>query len=258
MTVKKRTMRKQKLKGQVTVFIIAGILILVIVGFLYAARSSMLTISDSKRSASEVQIFIDECLYTTSEHGISILGMQAGKISPSSFFDIDGIPAGFGYYDGDKKLPSLEDMQSELESFIDGNILHCIGGLAVFEDMGYEIQEIGEPSSAVTFAEHDTIIDLNLSVSYKKKNIESSVNHLKFRTELPVSIKHIHRFSQAIVDMKSQNPGYINMSYLGSSAFDIHVLTYDDDDVQLFVIQDPQYEIFNMPYRFIFASSPVY
>ncbi|MDO8642180.1 MAG: hypothetical protein Q7R76_01135 [Candidatus Woesearchaeota archaeon] len=132
-------------KGQVTFFIILGILLLISVAFmLYFSREKLLAgVGDEKNIPTEfksIHTFVQQCLDEQALQGIMLLGSQGGFISvppriainPKSFLSLT--PAGdlkmpLWYFAGENRAPTIGFMQTELSTFITRQMETCLKGL---------------------------------------------------------------------------------------------------------------------------------
>src|SRR3989344_195369 len=80
-------MKKMKIKkGQVSVFIILGILVLVVLVLLFARDSRFNEIFSSKSPYQE----IEGCIKETTKEGLNILSLQGGVIEPQNYILYEG------------------------------------------------------------------------------------------------------------------------------------------------------------------------
>ena len=155
-------MQKRGKKGQVTVFIILGIIILVVVGILVYFYTSNVR----ETSLEEVQVrldasalepikeLIETCTKETIEKGIILVGMQGGYYNPAQFVQLGNYSVSYAYINGANKLPTLARIGQEIEEYSMSDesrekIDNCINDFKQFtlniESGDYEV-EMGEIS----------------------------------------------------------------------------------------------------------------
>jgi|GEM_PF-1342699 len=167
--MKKRVNRK----GQLTVFIIIGFLILIsIATIIYYTQ--VRTTAPLKRVIAvpdEVQPIYDhiaQCLNDISKQGLERLGTQGGYINmppyiannPNAHIDNDALgisQTALWYYEGEDRTPTLAFMQKELQDYIKTQLPTCVNFQA-FSDK-YEIQAASPLTSIVTFTNNQVIAE---------------------------------------------------------------------------------------------------
>ena len=146
-------MTKLGKKGQVTMFIIAGVIILFIAFFIgYVQNQTFRQKVESSlfgglvvpEQAKGVVNYVDGCIQDIAEEGVNLLGNQAGYIelpevietNPRSYLDIVGISVPYWLYgEGNVKIPSKEEMEFQLKEYIEGRFGEC--DLDQFKARGY-------------------------------------------------------------------------------------------------------------------------
>ncbi len=136
-------------RGQITAFIIVGIIILAIIAFVLYLRQETEVVErpQAPGEIGPVQTFVENCLQRTGEEGIIRNSLQGGYYNN---FEQDTVPMPLGnsvpiYFDGfTVQMPSEEKIRQELESYVNDNLNNCIND---FESLqGYDIEEEGNVS----------------------------------------------------------------------------------------------------------------
>jgi hypothetical protein len=172
---------KKNFRGQVTIFIIIAIIIVVgIVGFLLLRQN--IGITNVPASIQPVYNSFISCLEDKTSIGIGILETQAGYIeipkfesgSPympfSSQLDLFGNPIPYWYYvSGNniqkEQVPSQSDMEKSLASFIDDKIREC--NFDSYYQEGFDITQ-GEPTATVSIKNNNVNVKLNMDLTITK------------------------------------------------------------------------------------------
>jgi hypothetical protein len=179
-------------RGQVTIFIIIAIIIVALIAGFFLLRGGV--------EKAQVPVFMDSlynsflsCLEEDVNTGISVLESQGGYIelpefSPgsrympfSSQLNFLGNPIPYWYYvsgNGIEKeqVPSLKDMESELEGFIEKEIKNCV--LEEYYEQGFEISQ-GEPKADVTIKNNLVRVNLDMSLGITKADETALVSSHK-------------------------------------------------------------------------------
>ena len=170
-------------KGQATVFIIIGLIIVAGVVLFLLLRESIVT----ERIPADLQppygTFLD-CVKEDALRGIEILEIQGGYLELpeletgsdympfSSQLNFVGRPVPYWNYVSasgiqKEKIPSKSMMERHLAEFIDGRIKNC--DLEKFSGRGFEVL-LGEPDSETEIMENSVKVNLKMEVVISKGN----------------------------------------------------------------------------------------
>lgn len=191
-------------KGQVTIFIISGILILIlIIAIIYIASltkesEAELTTKESFDVDSEdVRKFIDLCIQKTSYDGLKKLGKKGGYTKGD-----DDIPpliqysgTSYWYYDQGSIQPTLNQTGIRLERYIDSHLANCINNFEDFKEMGYEV-DFENPKSTVFYTIDSVNIRVNCPVNIKRLDFVKDYD--KFEVNLNVRFREIFETATAV------------------------------------------------------------
>jgi hypothetical protein len=123
-------------RGQVTIFIIIAIFIVVAVIsliFLVKTKSSseldkeFFSQANIKPSLQNIQSFILDCLDETSKDALDVIGVQGGYYTkPEKAYDLQWVFIPYYYHRGEFLMPSKQKIESELNNYIDDQLGDCI------------------------------------------------------------------------------------------------------------------------------------
>lgn len=244
-------------RGQSTTFVLIGLVLLVLVIGL------SLTSRDLGKKARETEIskgvsvpaqvrpvydLVSECVKDTGKTGIYLLALQGGYIEPEKFLETDMTRVGYGYYVGQKTLPSKEKMSAELGKFMDSMLQEC-AEFASFRDMNIEA---GKISTRLLIEPDDTRIEVYYPLEIEKDEAAFKLND-KYSVNYPIKFGKVYDFASKIVDMEIQNKDQIDLTFLLESGFDVTLLPVDNDNI-IYSITDKESEINNVPFTFMFAN----
>lgn len=163
-------------RGQISIFFVVGILLLMAVTTIYLFFSG--TLSQERElvvpeATTPLQKFVSRCIEDTARQGLFILGHQGGHIElPEGFAGNPSVtiaddPASplrtpYWYVGGKYYIPSPEKMEEDLAAFIDAYIGTCLGG---FESIpSADIVNVTAPRSSVRINEEDVVVLLDYEV----------------------------------------------------------------------------------------------
>lgn len=241
-------------RGQITIFIIFGFMILIIFGLLYAQKDKLANLKIGQEVKSPIQNYVESCLDMTASYGIGLIGMQGGYITPPQiYYNKTYGKMGFGFYEGTNTLPELSEIQLRLQDYINQNInSDCLKDFTTFREKGYQIT-YQPPTTEIVFTDKLVEVKLNMPIEYTVKNDKMLID--SFVVSIPVRMRQIHEHSNNLANQRVQTPEYINLTYMGEMNMNAFVMTYNDAHV--YIIEDTRSKLFNKPYRFLFAAYPL-
>jgi hypothetical protein len=185
-------------KGQVTIFIILAIIIVVAGLSIYLFRDTILT-KKIPSNIEPIQTNFLNCIEQSTLTGISILESKGGYIENPSFvsgsvympfsseLNFVGTQIPYWYYiSGNniefEQMPSIEEMNKQLENYLTNKLMNC--NFEIYKNQGYEI-ETEQPQVNVNIKNNNVQIevDMDLSVGFQEdiflmKSFSVEVNSL--------------------------------------------------------------------------------
>ena len=239
-------------RGQVTIFIVVGILALLITGiilFIVKDTSEIETVDTS--SVESVKLFVDSCLQDASTQAMRLVSMQGGYNTvpePSQNFVFLDIPY---YFDqGQGKVPTKARIEHEMSEYVSRHVENCLD-FSIFEE--FEIKE-GEMNVDVQLTE-SSVFALTLPLMITQGDIITELD--RFEYSLPVNFEHVHAIIQDVIREHQLNPNYVPMGHLSVLAQDEEFtfeISYLDDDVVVYSFVFDQYQVDRKQYVFAFGS----
>lgn len=186
-------------KGQITIFIAIGLIIVILAGFMFYVQSLTFDRDDTiPEFQTPVQRFVSQCLADTARDAIVRLGMQGGYIdlpestyrNPRSYIqELSGGPrTPLWLYNGQMIIPSERSVEGQISEYVNQNIGFCLQGLG-FEEGIRNISITGTPVSSVMLTQTDVVVELNYTVSAVEDGSFSSYD--RFATRVPVALRDI-------------------------------------------------------------------
>ncbi|MBU2590150.1 MAG: hypothetical protein KKA65_02180 [Nanoarchaeota archaeon] len=247
-------------RGQITVFIVLGLIFVAVIGLLIAYKDTLMgsqtaqvegigTLQPELMGAGEL---IEDCIKEVAKSGLSDLGMHAGIIDNSQLetFDFSGLDATYLYSNSESKLPSREAMEESLALFVKQNVRDC---LAV-ELPGFEVTpaEVKEVSADIGSEEVDVAVEWPITI--KKAALESKVDG--FKISVPVRLGIIYNEVESFISQQLETPEEVCLSCLLDSAQekDLSIEVNNFISTYVFVVKDTKVLINDQPYHFVFAN----
>jgi len=231
-------------RGQVTVFIVLGIVMLIIVAiFLYINSLSVEDLGqeiDYKDTAS-VQLFIEGCLRQVSEEALFYIGERGGyytfddtilyaDYSPTETYLAQKVP--FYYYNGEILIPEISEIEENIDSYIVDHLDECLSNLSSFTKQGWEISsEDYVIDSKITTNNVKMSLDFPLTVGIGENFQELS----SFEVEQDLNFLDMYIFAEQIIKLQEENPDYVLYGEINLMAkaydFDFFIDNLEEDVV---------------------------
>ena len=153
-------------RGQITIFIVIGMIVLVAASLLFFTFSEEKKIQPQAKiiSTSAITSLVEKCIGSTAQEGIFENSRQGGYfvLPEHSTTDLfEDVP----YFVNLSNFPEDKILAKELGSYIDTVLDFCLD-FSTFEKRGYNISS-GTPVSKVSLNQNDFNIDTNLPIKIK-------------------------------------------------------------------------------------------
>ncbi len=243
-------------RGQVTIFIIIGVIIVASVGVLIAFSGKNLTLkSDAPASTQPVYDLVQECFKEVGKVGLGEIGKQGGY-----FILMDDTPSIDGripYYvdNGTNLMPSKELIGNHLAGFIQEELPFCIKNFKNYTynksniTITHEIQDVN-----VSFIEENVVIRANYAISLRINNNSYSLND--FRVEIPFDFNLFYsKLNASVQNVVTYYPEFcLTCLYDLSSEKKIYIDMLPYGNSTLFTITDKEIYLNKEPYSWSFAT----
>ena len=188
-------------RGQITVFIIIGVIILIVAVSLFFLVS---TVSSSKEilrplSTDAISLFVERCLSQTTADGLEIIGKQGGYYqvpAPFKHYPIFTMP--YYFHEGNSFIPTEERVKAELEAYIENEIKSCLD-LKYFEQQGYQFSFSNSLKSDLIQDQFLTIPSqpIEVKVIFSPAKVQAEL-HYPFTVGLGLQQKELSSFKTAV------------------------------------------------------------
>jgi hypothetical protein len=240
-------------RGQVTIFIIVAIVIVLgaVLFFVFRDSNNLDSSSASQKLLNSQAVLItdsiSQCLEIISLDGIRLLGIQGGYIfPPENSIKTNFSTIAYAHYFNNNLLISTDSMQKELNSYVELSMPLCFDG-TLFEEFEVSFGEI-KSDSRIESNIVKVFIDYPISIS-----IDSSRRNLdrEYRAVIPIELGAMHEKANELIEEEMENPFHISLTGLSDSDYEVSVLSYNEK-VLIYSITDENLED-EAPYSFMFA-----
>ena len=202
-------------RGQVTIFIIVGLAILFVVGATLFFKEAIVErglFRDIKEpeiipeQIIAVDFYVDGCIEQVAEEGLTLIGNQGGYINLEdvpTLEVLEGLKTAYWYYSGGSvfsKYPSKEDIEKNLEDYIENNLEGCISNFDLLEEE-FSIETKGVVSK-VNIEDDSTIIKVRYPLDITKESIEYYLSDHVVETN--IKLGRIYDLAKTIMDKENE------------------------------------------------------
>lgn len=231
--------------GQVTVFIILGIILIVISGLIFLLKGT--TVESIKEEinffdSTSVQLYTEGCLEQTMGEAIYDVASKGGYYNlPIVVTEEAYVNTAYYMYLGGFYDPSTEEIENNLANYIDNNIEDCIN-FSIFPSFSIIA---GSPKSSVTLTEEK--VKVNLEYPLEIINSELIIELNSFEAETDSRLLILYNIAQEITSTQYKHNDFICISCLALLGVEhnVEILSVDTEEGTLYSIIDLESEISN-------------
>jgi hypothetical protein len=233
-------------KGQVSVFIIVGIFLVLAIVALFFLRKPVTTISPD---VMPIHNFMQECIMQTGEYAIFQIGQTGGYYIPVEKSTLLGAAI---YFDqGRNLIPSKQKIENEISAYMEEMMFFCIANLEDFE--GFQI--ISKNPKVNTIIKNNKVVyEVDLPITIKK---DRKTFYLEsFEAETSVRLDMLYETIKDIVEEQFLHPEEVCVTCITRIAEekDLYFEMFDyEEGVILFSIRDENSKILEEAFEFKFA-----
>jgi hypothetical protein len=206
-------------KGQITLFMIIGILMLLFVG-IYAYlnfNGSSQGLNTNLANMQQAKAHFDSCVIETTASGLKELGEKGG------YYDIPEAikknETSLWYLNQINVQPSLYQLKEKTEKYVDSNLEDCIDfdGL---KKQGFDVST-NSPKTEIIFGVDRTTIIVNYTVELKKQGVYQKYD--EFRQDLDVRFRKMFELSSQIINKELEPSFNFSDPLNGVNKFDFDI-----------------------------------
>ncbi|MBS3105324.1 hypothetical protein J4234_03655 [Candidatus Woesearchaeota archaeon] len=251
-----------KRRGQVTLFVAAGILLLggfILFAIIRDTSTSKLEpeIENVRIDDTNIRNFVQSCVDKTSKDAVFYLGFIGGNLKEDAFPNFYNFDTSYRlpyYYHEGKSFILTEQEFNDLvlAKYINENLRECTNGFKSFKNT--RIAD-NNPKTSVELTDNEAAFNIIYPVSinrgFKTRNLDSN-----YVTEVKARLKDIIAIARHIVADETENDRYIHWDYLtdvSNRNYNITAYTHDENTI-IYRIIDLENEIDDEPYIFQWAN----
>ena len=247
-----------KKKGQITLFVIIGVLLLFTIGFLYGINSLVESSREDTNikeettfiaSTSSIKSYTEQCIKNSAKTATTFFGLVGSRMnSPGGNFNLnEDFSIAYLRVDGDNYLGTLPEWETSLGNLLNIFIQNC--DFTIFEEQGFEITKT-EPSTQVFIGEQQINFIVEYPITISKDSITKEVKD--FNVNVPLNLVRVHDMVNKIIEKTINNPGFIPLSYMLQFNINATTTSFQEDETIVYELIDYN-EDFGT-FRFLFAD----
>jgi len=244
-------------KGQITVFMLLGILILIAGVLWFIPRESSLqktevAITDVEGTRAAVQALAgqyEQCVKERAEELLVLFGLEGGDLSVVHYGSSEvELPVQNLYNKGRSMVPSIDKWEKTLSNALSEIAERCAGQLQL--PVGVSINKIGV-NAAVHIAAEQVVLVVGSPGILVGENVQSALGSVT--SSLPIRLGRMHTSVINVVNELIRDPNLIPYSLLLDQGFTIDVVKREDYFF-LYSLEDPLSLAQNQPYKFVWGA----
>ena len=262
-------------RGQVTIFIIFGILILVTV-FSFIYLNNYLKTKQLEQDTADklgldlktqsVKNLVENCIEEVGTKSIIQLGFHGGKKDLTGpFFDEKVFDANYLYYLGEDKTSSVKEIEDDLSIMMEEHLNDCVGNFNIFKLVEFKEEMInhdlvsesfkieqGNISASSKINDATVFFTINWPLKLKYKTMEKEISDFSIK-KYGLELKRMSLFVEDFIEQIAAHPYLIDAFYLLKQNYTINMALFNND-TYTFLVTDNRSMIEGEPLRFLFAA----
>ncbi|HLD40029.1 MAG TPA: hypothetical protein VJB13_02715 [Candidatus Nanoarchaeia archaeon] len=202
-------------KGQVTIFIILGILLVLVITLVIFVRKEIITFNPQEIIPTEkgkVENFITTCMDKVGNDALVRVGLQGGYIELP--FDVvndnnrrleisPSLAVPYWAYGPETNIPSLSQIKEQIDDYMEKNVRDCLFSMEAFQE-SYDLVEKSELTSDTEIVPSKVIFNLHWDVEIRNKGGEVITEVIDHTAESPVKLQTLHTVARSIVEKEME------------------------------------------------------
>ena len=243
-------------RGQITIFVILGIVIVAVIVLLFAFRKDIIPTSSQTGINSEMKAakqIITDCLEKSSQAPVEKIGMQGGYLSPAPYtFRLwnDTQISYLCFNQAEKntctnRLLTVRKMEEQLSAAIEEGLKACVD---LTDIKGVDIIAQKDFDVTTRVLPYQVLVDLDYPITVKSKVSDAKATEKKFSYIMDAPLGDLYNVAQDILDLETDIGMFDQLTYMlvKLGKYTIYVVKPYPDKIYVLKLREN-------PYRFQFA-----
>ena len=202
-------------KGQVTIFIIVGILLVLAVTLVIFVRKEIITFKPEEIIPTEkgkVENFITACIDQVGHDALVLVGLQGGYIELP--FDVvndntrrleisNDLAVPYWAYGPETNIPSLQQIKEQIDDYLEEHVRDCLFSMEAFQET-YDLIEKSELTANTEIVQSKVIFNLHWDVEIRSKGGEIITEVIDHLAESPIKLRNVYTVARAILEKEME------------------------------------------------------
>ena len=248
-----------KKRGQITVFLAIGVVLLLLVATLLFINSRVtkenlsteLQAPETLQLRPQLRLYVESCLRDVLEPGVYLLGIQGGVIYPDDPQTVllpENAMINYVSLNGINQLSTVK-MEQDLARFVEESIDYCVEDLSVFAQRGIKVEKKGTPQVDVTITQNN--VEARLDYEFRAEDGDDSATIDSFSAEVPIQLGKVVKEVEEIVKNQKKDLNSVNLAKK-TEDYNIALFPFDTSTF-VYSISDKNSVIDDAPFTMMFA-----
>lgn len=202
-------------KGQVTVFIIVGILLLLAIVLILVLKTEITTFKPEEiipTQKGKVESYISACISDLGEEALLRVGNQGGYVEVPEHIAKDGsshlrtspfsvVP--YWAVGNNIRIPPLSQIKVDIDKYVKDNLRSCVFDLKAFQET-YDIIEKSDLTVSTDIVESRVIFNVNWQIEVRDKSGDKITTLIDHVSESPIKLKRVHEMATKIIEREME------------------------------------------------------
>ena len=250
-----------KKRGQVSVFLIVGVIVLLLVASLifisknYVAEETSLEKEKTFQGiqiGSNIQYYVEKCIQQTGEEALVYIGKHGGYYQLPKVFDSEFMLP-YYFYEKKNKVISREELERQLSLYLEDNLFFCLRNFKSFQQQGYRIEQ-GKMKTKTKLSKKSVSFKVTLPLYFVKGTLGKELT--LFEAKVSARLQAVHKTIDLFMQEQEKKNDSICLSCLTKLAIDndLRVEMSPDNNTMLFVVIDEKVKVKKKDYYYEFVN----
>ncbi len=228
-------------RGQLTIFIILGLVVLLAVGVVLYFTATQVVFRGGTlvpREAQPVYDFVSACASSIAQDGIILQGAQGGYLSlprdiertPTAYVPLDSqgvLKVPLWFYEGNSRIPTLALLEADLGNYVENNLESCLQNFSAFKDQ-YPVVEKSPPKVQAVISDAGVTLKITYPIAIQRQ--DKTIDVQDFVVEEKVLLKQAYELAVKTMQREDRDAWFENLTMdlmTADPAIPFDALTFD-------------------------------
>ena len=236
-------------RGQITLFLVVGILLLALsAGIFYLVKTRVTeplttegeTTLSGLRLKPQITSFVESCIKKVAIPGIYLMSIQGGLLypdDPQTILLTENSIINYGYLNGARHL-LLEKMEEDLGTYVHESINTCLKDFSDFKKEGITFIKKNDQDITTSIEDDQVLVRLSYSGEFTKGDDVLRID--TYSAKIPLHLGRLFKEAKEVIDKQQENPSHLDLFtspdyFLSYHPFDEKTIIYSlSDEKSLF------------------------